>query len=182
MINALNQSKLSIKTQTLTAAIAVASAVALPQLIHGIGHLSGTGTALGELLLPMHFPIMLAGLLAGPYAAGIAGLLAPLLSFALTGMPLAAMLPFMMIELCVYGICAGLLRKAKCPSVCKVLLTQVAGRAVRAAAILFAFHALNSTVQPAIILKSIPAGLLGILLQLVLIPLILYRVKEADRD
>lgn len=180
MTGTITQTKQSLKAQALGAAIAVASAVALPQLIHGIGHLSGTGTALGELLLPMHLPIILVGLLAGPYAAGIAGLLAPLLSFALTGMPLAAKLPFMMIELGAYGVCAGALRKVKCPTVCKVLLAQIGGRAIRAAATLFAFYVLNSTVQPASVLASIPVGLLGILLQLVLIPLIVYRLKEAD--
>ena len=39
-----------------------------------------------------------------------------LLSFALTGMPSAALLPFMMIELTVYGLVCGLLKNKKCPS------------------------------------------------------------------
>ena len=96
--------KISIKTQAVGTVIALISAVALPQIIHVIGAVSGMGTSLGEALLPMHLPIILAGLLGGSYVAGIAGLLSPLLSFALTGMPTSAMLPFMMIELCAYGI------------------------------------------------------------------------------
>lgn len=50
---------------------------------------------LAKPFLPMHLPIILVGLLAGPYAGAIAGLLGPLASFALSGMPGIAMLPFM---------------------------------------------------------------------------------------
>ena len=92
------------------------------------------------------------------------------------------MLPFMMIELCVYGISAGLLRNVKLPNIAKVLIAQIAGRAVRAGAIMFGFYALGTAVKPAIILASIPAGLFGIILQLIIIPLAVYRLKEADNE
>ena len=171
--------KLSIKTQTLAAIGAVASAVILPQLFHLMGAISGTGTALGETFLPMHLPIILAGLLAGPYVGAVSGLLAPLLSFALTGMPTLAMLPFMMIELCVYGLTAGLLWNTKMPTIAKVALTQVAGRGVRAVAILLAVYAFGSNAIPvAIIWNSIAAGVFGLALQWALIPLVVYRVKN----
>ena len=98
MTTSITKQKLSLKAQTAGAILAMLSAVALPQLVHLLGGSMGVGTALGEMLLPMHLPIILAGLLIGPYAAGIAGLLSPLVSFALTGMPMAAMLPFMMIH------------------------------------------------------------------------------------
>ena len=171
--------KLSIKTQALAAIGAVASAVILPQLFHLMGAISGTGTALGETFLPMHLPIILAGLLAGPYVGAVSGLLAPLLSFALTGMPTAAMLPFMMIELCVYGLTSGLLWNVKMPTVAKVALAQIAGRGVRAVAILLAVYAFgNNAIPVAIIWNSIAAGVFGIVLQLVFIPLVVYRVKN----
>lgn len=182
MTTAITRKKLSVKAQALGAVIALISAVALPQIVHVIGAASGMGTALGETFLPMHLPIILAGLLAGPYAAGIAGLFSPLVSFALTGMPTSVMLPFMMIELCVYGISAGLLRNVKLPTIAKVLIAQIAGRAVRAGAIMFGFYALGTAVKPEIILASIPAGLFGIILQLVIIPLAVYRLKEADNE
>lgn len=92
--------RLSVKAQTLAAILAIAGAVALPQLFHVMGAVSGLGTKLGETFLPMHLTIFLAGFLAGPCAGAAAGLLAPLVNFALTGMPTSAMLPFMMIELC----------------------------------------------------------------------------------
>lgn len=178
---ALNK-KLSVKAQTIGALVAVAAAVALPQLVHLIGANIGMGTGLGEMLLPMHLPIILAGLLAGPFAAGIAGALSPVLSFLLTDMPTAAMLPFMVIELCAYGVFAGVLRTAKIPSVAKVLAVQVIGRAVKAAAILIAFYAFSGSVQPAVIVTSITAGLVGIAVQLIAVPLILRAIKRADNE
>lgn len=182
MSTAVSKSKLSVKAQTLGALIAIVCAVALPQALHVIGAVSGMGTSLGETFLPMHLPIILAGLLAGPYAAGIAGLLSPLISFWLTAMPSSAMLPFMMIELCVYGIAAGMLRTVKMPTVLKVLIAQIAGRAVRAAAILIGFYGLHTAIKPAVILNSITVGLMGIILQLVIIPLAVYRLKKADNE
>ncbi|MDE6665322.1 MAG: ECF transporter S component [Ruminococcus sp.] len=182
MTTAITSKKLSVKTQTIGAFIALVSAVVLPQLVHVIGAASGMGTSLGEIFLPMHLPIILMGFLVGPYAAGAAGLLSPLVSFALTGMPSSVMLPFMMIELCVYGICAGLLKDVKLPTIAKVLITQIAGRLVRAGAIAVGFYVFDSVVNPTVALTSITAGLFGIILQLVIIPLAVYRLKEADNE
>ena len=179
MTNTYVKPKLSVKLQTLATVGAVAAAVILPQLFHLMGAVSGLGTALGETFLPMHLPIILAGLLAGPYVGAIAGVLSPLISFALTGMPTAAMLPFMMIELCVYGLSSGLLRTVNLPNIVKVLIAQVAGRGVRAIAILIAVYAFGNTAVPvAVIWNSIVAGIFGIVLQWALIPLIVYRAEH----
>lgn len=51
-------------------------------------------------------------------------------------MPGIVMLPFIMIKLCGYGLAAGLLRNAKIPTFGKVVIAQIAGRAVRTVAIL----------------------------------------------
>lgn len=177
--NALEKPRLSVKVQTLATLAAIVGAVVVPQVFHVIGALSGLGTALGEIFLPMHLPILLVGLLAGPYAGAVSGLLGPLVSFVLTGMPNAAMLPFMMIELCVYGLCAGLLRSVRMPTVAKVLIAQIAGRAVRAAAILLSVYAFgNESIAVSVIWKSIGAGLFGLCLQWALLPLIVYRVEH----
>lgn len=175
----LTKSKPSVKMQTLVAVLALVSAVALPQIFHILGSFSGLGTALGEAFLPMHLPIILAGLLAGPYAGAAAGALSPLLSFLLTGMPGAAMLPFMCVELCVYGLTAGLLGSVKLPTVVKVLAAQIAGRAVRAAAILAGINLFGSPVKASVIWTSITAGVFGIALQLILIPLIVFRAEHS---
>lgn len=175
--------RLTVKAQTLAALAAVVGAVVLPQIFHTLGAVSGLGTALGETFLPMHLPIILVGLLAGPYAGAAAGLLGPLVSFALTAMPGAAMLPFMMLELCAYGLFAGLLRGVKMPTIVKLLIVQVGGRAVRAAAILTAVFAFgNESVKVASIWMSVATGLCGIVFQWALIPLIVYRVDHLKKN
>lgn len=175
--------RLSVKAQTLAALAAIIGAVVLPQIFHVMGAASGLGTKLGEVFLPMHLPIILAGLLAGPFAGAVAGFLSPMVSFALSGMPGAAMLPFMMIELCAYGLFSGLLRNVNIPVIGKVLASQVGGRAVRAAAILVSVYAFGNTAVPvSIILTSISVGIFGIVLQLVLIPLLVYRVENLKND
>lgn len=182
ILNSAGKSKVSVKVQTISAIVAIVGAVAVPQIFHVLGAASGLGTSLGETFLPMHLPIILAGLLAGPYAGAAAGLLGPLASFALTQMPGAVMLPFMMIELCAYGLFAGLLRNVKLPTVVKVLAVQIAGRAVRAAAILISVYAFgNEAIKVATIWKSIGTGLFGLALQWALIPLIIYRVENLKK-
>lgn len=175
--------RLSIKAQTLATIAAIAGAVIVPQFFHALGAVSGLGAALGETFLPMHLPIIIVGLLAGPYAGAVAGLLGPLASFALSGMPSAAMLPFMMIELCVYGLSSGLLRNVKMPTIAKVLISQVAGRLIRAATIIIAIYAFSyANLNVAIIWNSIVKGIFGLVLQWSLVPLIVYRVENLKKN
>lgn len=182
ILKSAGKSRLSVKAQTLAALAAIVGAVAVPQIFHALGAVSGLGTSLGETFLPMHLPIILVGLLAGPYAGAIAGLLGPLASFGISAMPGAVMLPFMMIELCAYGLFAGLLRNVKLPVIAKLLTVQIAGRAVRAAAILLSVYAFgNESINAAVIWKSIGTGLFGLALQWALIPLIVYRVENLKK-
>ncbi len=178
----INKPRLSVKVQTLATITAIVWAVALPQIFHFFGAFSGLGTALGETFLPMHMPIILVGLLAGPYAGAISGLLGPLMSFALSGMPGTVMLPFMMIELCAYGLFAGLLRNHKMPTIGKILIVQIGGRVVRAAAILLAVFAFgNESIKIATIWLSISTGIFGLALQWSFLPLIVYRVENLKK-
>lgn len=175
--------KLSFKAKTLATLIAIASAVIIPQVCHIAGASAGVGTALGELLLPMHLPILLVGILAGPLAGCVAGALSPLISFALTSMPSLIALPFMIIELAAYGLICGLLRNTKISTIVKVIIAQVSGRAVRAIAILISYYAIGYTqIAPISIINGLKSGIIGIILQLALIPLIVYRVEYADKQ
>ena len=175
------EKRLSVRVRLLATMVAVAAAVLLPQFCHLLGRAAGVGSALGEMLLPMHLPILLVGLLAGPLVGGVAGAVAPLLSFALTGMPALALLPFMVMELFAYGLVSGFMARVKMPTVCRVIVAQIAGRALRAVALLVAVFGFSYTAVPvAIIWNSLKVGLLGMLLQLVLIPLVLYRVERDE--
>lgn len=179
MTKSITKSKLSVKVQTLAAIAAVIAAVAIPQLFHAVGIISGAGTVPGETFLPMHLPIILVGLLAGPYAGIAAGLLGPAASFAMSGMPVAAMLPFMAIELGMYGLTAGAMRNVKIPVIGKVVITQIAGRAVKAAAIAFAVYVIGSdSVALSVIWSSIVAGVPGLILQWTMLPLIVFWIEN----
>ena len=91
------------KTKTLVlAALFLALGVVFPQLFHAIGA--------GPVFLPMHIPVLLCGLICGWQYGGICGLIVPLLSSLLAGMPpLWPTCPSMMLELCAYGLLTGLL-------------------------------------------------------------------------
>ncbi len=172
-------SKRSVIIKTLVAAAAVIGAVALPQIFHLIGVISGTGAAVGAAMLPMHIPVLLAGFAAGPVAGLAAGVISPVLSFALTGMPTAALLPFMVLELGVYGVTAGILSRVKLNSFVKLLIVQVAGRAVRALATLAAVYIFGSTAfTAASAWQFITAGLFGILIQWALIPMLTEKLNK----
>ncbi|MGN0390905.1 MAG: ECF transporter S component [Wujia sp.] len=173
--------KLSVGMQSIATVGAVIAAVLIPQALHLLGKATGTASALGEVFLPMHLPVLLVGILAGAYAGAATGLLAPIISYLLTGMPGAVLLPFMTIELAVYGLTIGLLRNVRMFTVFKVLLAQIAGRAVRALAIVLAVYVFEtSSIAPAIIWTSIRTGIAGILIQLVLIPIVVYFVRKAE--
>lgn len=82
-------------------ALFLALAILFPIVFHQFG-------MAGRIFLPMHIPVLLAGFISGPVSGLLIGLLAPGLSFALTGMPPSYAVPLMTIELCLYGLAAGL--------------------------------------------------------------------------
>ena len=166
----------SVWRRVLLTMMVVTAAVALPHVCHWLGRQLGYGTALGEMLLPMHLPVMLAGMLGGPVTGLVCGVASPLISFALTAMPKMAMLPFMTVELAVYGLAAGLLRNTRLPSLAQVMLVQVAGRAVRALVLAVAIYGFGFAGLPlSVVWTSVTAGLAGILIQWAVLPLPMWR-------
>ena len=176
------------KTKTIATLLAIIGAVALPQIFHGLGAVSDLGSSLGETFLPMHLAIFLVGFFAGPWAGLSAGIVSPTISFMLTSllgspMPTLVMLPFMIIELAIYGLTTGLLAKIKMPTIAKLLIAQIAGRAIRAVAIVIGVFAFSSPMNVAVIWNSILTGLPGLILQWILIPLLVFYVeKRMSRD
>ena len=57
---------LSVTAQGVAAIIAILAVLAVPQVFHWLGKVSGAGTAPGIAFSPMHFPVIIAGFLAGP--------------------------------------------------------------------------------------------------------------------
>lgn len=86
-----------------SAAVCLALCMVLP-------FLTGQIPQIGSALSPMHIPVLLAGFLCGPWWAMAVGAVAPLLRFALFGMP--RIFPTgvaMCFELAAYGLVSGLL-------------------------------------------------------------------------
>lgn len=163
----------------------VALAVLLPQLVH-----LALGQAGGVEWLPMYLPVLLGGCLLGTWWGLGVGLASPLVSFAITSamgsaMPAAARLPFMMAELAVFAAVSGLFTKKIAENgwmaFPAVLLAQVAGRAFF---LLLAVIFQNvAPFTPALIWSQIRTGLLGMVLQAVLVPFIVMGVKALiDRE
>lgn len=167
----------AVKTRFITSLFAILTAVVLPQIFHGIGVISGTGVVPGAAFLPMHIPVIIAGLLGGPAVGIIAGAVSPLISFAFSGMPAAAVLPFVTIELAGYGLAGGFLAKGGIPVFGKLIITQLSGRVFRALAVLAVYLFGNQTADISQIWNMIISGLPGIILQWAFIPLLMYRME-----
>lgn len=157
----------------------VALAVLLPQLVHLAAGASG-----GVQWLPMYLPVLLGGCLLGwKWGLGV-GVLSPLVSFAITSlagnaMPAAGRLPYMMAELAAFAAVSGLFSKRIAANgwmaFPAVLLAQVSGRAVFLA--LAAVFQGVSALSAAAVWSQIQAGLLGMVLQAVLVPVIVMGLR-----
>jgi len=82
----------------------IAAAVALPVVAHLLG-------APVRYILPMHWPVILAGLVYGWRSGALTGFFAPVVSYIISGYPLPHIIPSMTVELLAYGMVAGLLRE-----------------------------------------------------------------------
>lgn len=181
MLASLVSERKSIKSQSIVTAFGIVMCVALPQLFHLLGAASGMGGSLGAAFLPMYLPVLFVGLFSGAIAGMVCGIVSPMISYAMTAMPAAPMLPFMVIELAVFGLTAGILSERKMPCIIKVLIAQLLGRGVRLLSVLFAFYVLGQyafTVSQT--LNLLLQGLPGILLQLCLLPLLMYRLEKLN--
>ncbi len=83
----------------------------------------------GPTFLPMHIFILVAGLLFGWRAGLIVGLSTPLVSHAISGMPVLVILPQIVVELSAYGLAAGILReKSNLRVIWSLIGAMIAGR------------------------------------------------------
>jgi len=88
--------------QMIFAASLAAIGVVLPLAFHGI-------PGAGMIFLPMHLPVLLAGLICVLPLGLLTGILTPILSHFIIGMPPAPILPAMVVELAAYGAAGALL-------------------------------------------------------------------------
>ena len=147
--------------------------------------LTGQIPQIGQMLSPMHIPVLLCGFVCG-WGWGLAvGFIAPLLRSVLFGMP--ALYPTavaMAFELAAYGALAGILYKTfpkKIPYIyLTLILSMIGGRIVWGIVdfILLSIGGSQLTMEmflSAVVLKSVP----GIILHIVLIPVLVMALKKA---
>ncbi len=171
--------RVKITVKTLISVGIIALAVIFPQLVH-----LALGAPGGVQWLPMYLPIILCGCLLGwKWGLGV-GILSPVIGFAITSlagnpMPALVRLPYMIVELAVFAAVSGLFSRSIAkngwmafPS---VLLAQVSGRLV-----FLAMAAIFQSVSPlsaAVVWSQIQTGLLGMVLQAVIIPFIVMGLR-----
>lgn len=141
--------------------------------------LTGQIPQVGGMLLPMHLPVLLCGLICGWQYGGAVGFVLPLLRYALFLMPPMPTGAAMAFELAVYGVVAGLLY-ARSRWQCVVALyrsliaAMLAGRLVWAAARVVIMGLGQAPFSWQIFLaEGFLTAIPGILLQLVAIPAIM---------
>ena len=160
------------------AALFLAIAMVLP-------FLTGQIPEIGNMLCPMHIPVLLCGFICGwPWGLAV-GLIAPLLRSVIFGMP--PMFPgavAMAFELAVYGCMTGLLYKllprTKFSIYAALILSMIAGRIVWGAVRVALAGMSGSSFTWALFLSgAITNAIPGIILHLILIPVIVMVMEKA---
>ncbi|MDR1017635.1 MAG: ECF transporter S component [Lachnospiraceae bacterium] len=155
--------------------ILTALGVLLPQIFHIFGQ------AMGIVLLPMHIPVLLAGIICGPFVGVVVGFLSPVISSIFTGMPPAPKLYFMIIELVAFAFIIGIL-KNKVNIYINLILALIIGRIIYGVAIvigLYVFHIDSGFIGASAFISEMIAGAPGMLVQLIVVPSIYIILKSA---
>lgn len=169
---------MSEKTKDLVwAALFLAIGVIIPYIFH-------ITSLPGQVLLPMHIPVLLCGVILGKRYGLIVGILLPFINSMLLGMP--PMFPTgvaMAFELATYGLITGLLYKdKKCNIFISLIGAMVVGRIVSGIInyILLTVGG-NGFVFTAFLTATFVKAIPGIIIQLILIPVVLKAIEHAKK-
>ncbi len=141
----------------------------------------------GPTFLPMHIFVLLAGLLFGWRAGLIVGFLTPLTSYAVSGLPVLRILPQIVVELSTYGLVAGILcERLNLRPIWSLIGAMIGGRLALGLTVLSiyfivgeVYSPLGSAANPLIVVWTvIKQGWPGIVIQLALIPLVIWLVGK----
>ena len=137
----------------------------------------------GSMLLPMHLPVLLCGLICGWQYGGAVGFILPLMRTAMFGMPPMITAIAMAFELAAYGAFSGLLYRLlpKRPAYIYVSLigAMVLGRVVLGC-VQFVLAGLQSTTFPlsAFWAGAVTSAIPGIICHIVLIPILVMALQR----
>ena len=143
---------------------------------------------IGDTLLPMHLPVLLCGILCGPFYGGAVGLTLPFLRSVIFGMPpIYPNAVWMAAELMAYGLITGLVFPRTRKNIGGIYISLIAamlgGRIVWGAvkALLLGVGQSGFT-SAAFFTGGFVDALPGIVLQLVLIPLLVKLIRSKTVD
>lgn len=165
--------KVKVSIHTLVSILIVAMSVALPQFVHIFAGSTG-----GVTYLPMYLPVIIGGCLLGAYWGLGVGIMAPITSFLITSMmgnpmPIATRLPYMILELAIFGLVSGLFSKYifknKLMAYPAVISAVLAGR-LSFLGITFIFQNISS-LKANVVFNQIQTGYIGVILILLVAPL-----------
>lgn len=161
-----------------TSSLLLAVALLLP-------FVTGQIPEIGNMLLPMHLPVLLAGFIVGGPSAMAIGAIAPLLRSVLWGMPvLFPKAISMAFELAAYGLVSGIVyskSKKDGKSVFIALITaMIAGRIVWGIVSMILFGVMGKGFTMALFMtEAVVNAVPGIAIQLVVIPIIVSALKKS---
>ncbi|MBE6731894.1 MAG: ECF transporter S component [Ruminococcaceae bacterium] len=147
--------------------------------------LTGQIPEIGAMLCPMHFPVLLCGLLCGWQYGMAVGFVTPLLRSVIFGMPPMMTAIPMAFELLTYGLLAGLFYKLfenkLIGTYASLISAMVGGRIVWGIAQLIMMGLQGSDFPfSAFIAGSVLNAVPGIIAQIVLIPIIVFALERAN--
>ena len=139
---------------------------------------------IGNMLLPMHFPIIICGLICGAGYGALAGVITPLLRSFIFGMPpLFPIATAMAFELAAYGAVAGLvyvvIQKSKGSVYPALVISMLSGRAVWGVVTFILFRMMGKTLTLQMFLAgAFTNAVPGIVGQLIIIPVLMYYLAK----
>lgn len=147
--------------------------------------LMGQIQQIGNMLLPMHIPVLLCGFVCGPLWGGLVGFITPLLRYLIFGMPVIYPMGISMaFELATYGLVSGLLYKLLPKQhryiYVSLISAMIAGRLVWGL-VRFIMAGLTDSQFPfsMFIAGALTEAIPGIVIQLIFIPVILMALKKS---
>lgn len=162
-------------------AMLIAISVLLPMFCHYLPIAQA-----GTVLLPMHLPTFIGGMILGPTYGMILGVLSPIVSCLVTGMPSSSFVLFMVAELAMYGLVSGLMYQYlnlythKYGMYISLISAMLLGRLAYALMLFTASLILQVELGGfTSVMASLLMGMPGIVIQLILVPLVVKSLENA---
>lgn len=159
--------------ELLLSGLLLASGIILPMIFHLF-------SMTGPVALPMHIPVLIGGFLLPPQLAFALGIITPVVSGLLTGMPVMfPMAIIMAFELGLYGLTASLAtRKFRMSPMFSLLISMLAGRVAAGLTVAVLVQLFGIKMNPLLYVKgAVITGTPGLAIQLIFIPSLVRTIK-----